>query len=90
MQIFLGGNLLGGSDDLLQLISDKALPQLLQQAQGKQALPQQLQDAVEPASQKLAASIDGAFVPPDMPKESYIHLQQLASSMQNVADGIRW
>ena len=82
--------MLGGSDDLLQLISDKQLPQLLQQAQGKQALPQQLQDAVKTASQKPDASIAEAFMPQDMTKDTYTHLQQLATCMLNAADDIQW
>ena len=90
MQIFVGGTLLGGADDLLQLIADKKLPELLRTAQGKKALPQELQRAVDSASSSAAANVDAAFVPEGMSRDSYTHLQQLAAGMQNAADSIKW
>lgn len=90
LQIFLGGALLGGADDLLQLVTDKKLPKLLQHAKGKTALPQELQALVNDAVRASHASTDAAFIPSGMATDKYTHLQQLATSLQKAADDIQW
>ena len=90
VQIFVGGALLGGSDELLQLVADKQLHKLLQQAQGKAALPKDLQDAVDTATKSFDASMDAAFMPEGITKDNYARLQQLAASMQNAKGDIQW
>ncbi|KAL3141127.1 hypothetical protein ABBQ38_003478 [Trebouxia sp. C0009 RCD-2024] len=89
-QIFLGGKLLGGSDDLLQLVADKQLHKLLEQAQGQAALPKDIQDAVHTASTSSHASWEAAFMPDGITKDDYIYLQQLATDMGAAVDNIQW
>ena len=76
--------MLGGSDDLLQLIQQDKLSDLLQNAQGKPALPQELQAAVDAARKaKGISSTTAAFVPSGMTSAQYTQLQQLAADMQS-------
>ena len=75
--------MLGGSDDLLQLIQQDRLSDLLQNAQGKPALPQELQAAVDAAKKASISSTNAAFVPSGMTSTQYTHLQQLAADMQS-------
>lgn len=91
MQIFVGGSLLGGCNELLQLVADKQLHKRLQQAQGKAALPKQLQDAVDTATYTSSdATTDAAFMPEGVSKDDYARLQQLAASMEHAKDDIQW
>lgn len=86
----MGGSLLGGSDDLLQLVADKQLHKLLQEAQGKAALPKDLQDAVNTASTSFDASSNVAFMPEGFTRDDCTNLQQLAASMENANSAIQW
>ena len=45
--MFVGGQLIGGADELLATINEGTLSKLLEQAAGKPALPKELQDAVD-------------------------------------------
>ena len=82
--------MLGGSDDLLQLVADKQLHKLLEQAQGKAALPKELQDAVLTASTSLHASLEAAFMPDGISTDDYMYLQKLATDMATAGDNIQW
>lgn len=90
LQVFVGGSLLGGSDDLLQLVADKQLHKLLQEAQGKAALPKELQDAVDTASSSSDASTDAAFIPEGFTRDNYNSMQQLAASLETTNHAIQW
>lgn len=91
MQIFVGGSSLGGCDELLQLFADKQLHQRLQEAQGKAALPKDIQDAVDTGSYTSSdATTDAAFMPEGVSKDDFARLQQLAASMDNADNDIQW
>lgn len=87
----MGGSLLGGCDELLQLVADKQLHKRLQEAQGKAALPKELQDAVDTGSYKSSgATTDAALMPEGISKDEFARLQQLAVSMENAKNDIQW
>lgn len=90
VQVFVGGSLIGGSDDLLQLVADKQLHKLLHEAQGKTALPKDLQAAVETASSSSDASTVAAFIPEGFTRDEYNRLQQLVASMEEADHAIQW
>ena len=75
--------MLGGSDDLAKLIQQNRLPELLHQAQGKEALPSDLQVAVDQAQKARTSNSSAAFVPSDMSSDQYNELQQVAATMQS-------
>ena len=79
----MGGQLLGGADDLAQLMADGRFQQLLQQAHGKPALPENLQEAVDSAAKSTQSDIDAAFRPEGMSTAQYSRLQQVAAEMQH-------
>lgn len=87
----MGGSLLGGCDELLQLVADKQLHKRLQEAQGKAALSKGLQDAVDTGSDTSPdATTDAAFMPEGVSKDDFARLQQLAASMDNAKNDIQW
>lgn len=91
MQIWVGGSLLGGSDELLQLVADNQLHKLLQGAQDKAALPKDLQHAVDTASSLSSDAFGGAaFMPEGFTRDDCTRLQQLAASMENANSAIEW
>lgn len=47
MQVFIGGQLIGGADELLATINEGTLLKLLEHAAGQPALPKELRDAVD-------------------------------------------
>ena len=75
--------MLGGSDDLAKLIQQNKLPELLHQAHGKEALPSDLQVAVDQAQKAHTSNSSAAFVPSDMSSDQYNDLQQVAATMQS-------
>ena len=83
IQIFLGGKLLGGADDLAQLIADNRLRQLLDQAKGKPPLPTELQEAVDSTAKTAPSDNDAVFVPPGMSRARYTELCQIAADLQH-------
>lgn len=90
LQIFLGGQLIGGSDDLSQLIASHQLPNLLHEAQGKPALPEDLRNVMDRASGTEDVHLDAAFVPSGVSRVEYTHLQELAAEMQSSQSHIQW
>ena len=75
--------MLGGSDDLAQIIQQNKLPELLHQAHGKEALPDDLQYAVEQAKKAHTSNSSAAFVPSGVSSDQYSDLQQVATTMQS-------
>ena len=45
--MFIGGQLIGGADELLATINEGTLSKLLEHAAGQPALPKELQDVVD-------------------------------------------
>lgn len=82
--------MLGGSDDLSRLIAENKLSQLLHEAQGKPALPRDLQAAVDQASKTAEAHIDAAFIPTGMSRDEYASLQELAASLEVSHHDVQW
>lgn len=90
LQIFLGGQLIGGSDDLSQLIASHQLPNLLHEAQGKPALPEDLRNVMDKASGTDDVDLNAAFIPTSVSKVEYTRLQELAAEMQSSQSHIQW
>ena len=87
----MGGSSLGGCDELLQLVADKQLHKRLQEAQGKEALPNDLQDAVDTATDTSSdATTAAAFMPEGVSGDDFARLQQLAISMENAKNDVQW
>ncbi len=72
------------------MIADNQLSKLLHEAQGKPALPKDLQDAIDEASKTNEASTDAAFIPSGISRHEYNRSQELAASMELSHHDIRW